>query len=148
MKKYKGRISFIAALLLAIPILALGHYTFNATGNWIFRIIYIVGVMAFLHIVFAKNYQIGKENLLLKIAGFRSSLIPIKNIKRIEKLDTALDRNFKLDRLVLYYNTNRDFEYMRTPKKLKSFIQDLKEVNPAIEVDIPGQQLPTKEEAK
>lgn len=135
MKKYKGKISILAAVLLFLLIGGLGHFTFNSVDNWVFRILYIIGVMIFLHIVFAKKYLVNQEFLQIKMAGFRNQIIPISKIHKIERLQSPIDSLFKLDRIVIYYNKNNDFEYLRTPNKLNDFINQLSVANSNIEID-------------
>lgn len=136
MKKYKGKISIPAAVLLFLLIGGLGHFTFNSVDNWIFRVVYIVGVMAFLHIVFAKKYLVGQDLLQIKIAGFRNQKIPISKIHKVERLNSPVDKLFKLNRLVIRYNKNNDFDYLRTPTRLNDFIAQLSAANPSIEIDL------------
>ncbi len=130
MKTYKSKIRIIPILLTFFIIGGLGHAIFNSEAL-LLQILYPALLLMALHIIFAKKYILGDQALIIKIAGFRTQKIPFYKIQKIQKLKSPVDSGLHLDRLLLIYNTNYDFDYI-APNKQESFIQELTAKNPSI----------------
>lgn len=146
MKTYRSKIQIVPILLTFFIIGGIGHAIFNSPGI-LMKVLYAALLLMALHIVFAKKYVID-DDLIIKIAGFRSQVIPFKRIQKIKKLESVVDSGLRLNRLMLVYNTNDDFDYI-APKKQEVFIKELIEKNSKIEVSgFPATEKPSVEEGE
>lgn len=133
MKIYKSKLG----LELIIPILILfGYFIYDVTieKNWVgFSIILMTSLFIFYTFISIK-YSIKNEILNVKCGFFVNQNIDINAIKKIsETYNPISSPAASIDRLEIIYN--KFDSILISPKHKKVFLDDLKKINPNIEIN-------------
>lgn len=133
MKVYKSKIG----IELVIPISVLFSwiiYTSVIEKKWMGLFIIILTSVFICYTFLSIKYKIEKENLNIKCGFFGSKNIDIKTILKISETHNLLSSPAgSIDRLEIVYN--KFDSILVSPKDKKAFIEDLKIINPTIEVN-------------
>ena len=135
MKKiYKSKIG----IELVIPILLIIIFSFHNIINEpkISAIIILIFILAFiLYIFLSIKYTISNQNLNIKGGFLVNEDIDISKIKKIEKTFNILaSPAASLDRIEIKYGDGNSI--LISPKNKTEFINDVKKINPNIEIKI------------
>ena len=135
MKKiYKSKIG----IELVIPILLIIIFSFqNIINNpKISAIVVLIFVLAFILYLFVSiKYTISNQNLNIKGGFLVNENIDISKIKKIEKTFNILaSPAASLDRIEIKYGDGNSI--LISPKNKTEFINDVKKINPNIEIKI------------
>ncbi len=130
-KTYKSKIDLWLLVLLIVAFGGPLIYMTLREPHW-FAVVWLPITVMVIYSVTTIQYVIAGDMLLIKSIGF-SSAIPIKSIRRIEETNSLLSSPAaSLDRLEMVYN--RYDSVLVSPKDKSGFINDLKAINPEIEV--------------
>ena len=133
MKTYKSKIGLELVILLTI-VFAWSIYDCISHKKWIAVIVLSI-ITVFISYLFLKiQYTIEQENLKISCGFLGSQTIDIKTIRKIsETYNPISSPAASIDRLEIIYN--KFDSVLVSPKDKKGFIENLKEVNPNIEVN-------------
>jgi len=133
MKIYKSKLG----LELIIPIsilLGSGLYFSFMDKKWNSLFILSIVILFISYIFLSIKYTIEKENLNIKCGFLIKKNIDIKKIKKISETYNPLSSPAaSIDRLEIVYN--KFDSILISPKDKKTFIDDLRKINPSIEVN-------------
>lgn len=133
MKVYKSKLG----LELIIPILLLfgnGLYASIIERKWVAFFIISTTISFICYLFLSIKYAIEKENLNVKCGFFINQNIDIKTISKISETYNPLSSPAaSIDRLEIKYN--KSDSVLISPKDKIAFINDLKVINPIIEVE-------------
>ena len=133
MKIYKSKIDWWLGLVLLYPIFR--SIVSMIEGKWIG---YLGIVLCLLFIVFiskSTRYIIEEDKLIVKCMFIVNDRIEISKIRKIEKTNSVLSSPaLSLDRIAIKFN--KFDEVYISPKEKQSFLNDLLEINPNIEVKV------------
>lgn len=133
MKVYKSKIDWWLGLPLIYPILISVQSMIE--GDWLGYLGLIVIVFIVFFVSNTTKYIINENKLIVKSMWIVNNKIDISEIRIIEKTNSVLSSPaLSLDRLAIKYNKFDDV-YI-SPKDKQSFINDLLDINPEIEVKI------------
>lgn len=132
-KVYKSKLG----IELIIPISVLFSwiiYTLVIEKKWVGLFIIILTSVFICYTFLSIKYTIEKENLNIKCGFFGSKDIDIKTIRKISETYNPLSSPAgSIDRLEIVYN--KFDSILISPKDKKKFLEDLKIINPTIEVN-------------
>ncbi|WP_309612480.1 PH domain-containing protein [Flavobacterium sp.] len=133
MKIYKSKIDWWLGLILVYPIFR--SIASIIQGEWIG---YLGILLCLLFIVFiskSTRYIIAENQLIVKCMFIVNDRIEISKIRKIEKTNSILSSPaLSLDRIAIKFN--KFDEVYISPKEKQSFLNDLLEINPNIEVKV------------
>lgn len=130
-KMYKSKVDLWLLILLIAAFGGPLIYMTVREPHW-FAIVWLPVTVMVIYSVTTIRYAIAGDTLLIKSTGFNSA-IPIKTIRRVEETNSLLSSPAaSLDRLEIVYN--RYDSVLVSPKDKSGFINDLKAINPEIEV--------------
>ncbi|MBK0369899.1 PH domain-containing protein [Flavobacterium agrisoli] len=133
MKVYKSKIG----MELVIPISVLFSwiiYTSVMEKKWMALLIIILTSAFICYTFLSTKYTIEKENLNIKCGFFVSKNIEIKTIRKISETHNILSSPAgSIDRLEIVYN--KFDSILISPKDKKRFLEDLKIINPELEIN-------------
>ena len=133
MKVYKSKIG----IELVIPISVLFSwiiYTSVIEKKWMGLFIIILTSVFICYIFLSIKYTIEKENLHIKCGFLINRNIDIKTIRKVSETYNPLSSPAgSIDRLEIVYKTFDSI--LISPKDKKAFIEDLKRINPSIEIN-------------
>jgi hypothetical protein len=133
MKVYKSKIGIEFVIPISV-LLSWIIYTSVIEKKWIGLFIIILTSIFICYTFLSIKYTIEKENLNIKCGFFVSKNIDIKTIRKISETNNLLSSPAgSIDRLEIIY-TKFD-SILISPKDKKAFIEDLKIINPTIEVN-------------
>jgi hypothetical protein len=134
MTTYKSKIS--PGIYISIAVLPSAVACFMIAVNFWPNVILIVLIAAFIaHMTLTTYYQVDGTNLIIKCGFFYSSNVNITTIRKIRETRNPLSAPAtSLDRLEIMYN--KYDVVMISPKEKQAFIQQLTNLNPAIEVQL------------
>ena len=133
MKVYKSKIG----IELVIPISVLFSwliYTSVIEKKWMGLFIIILTSVFICYIFLSIKYTIEKENLNIKCCFLINRNIDIETIRKVSETYNPLSSPAgSIDRLEIVYNTFDNI--LISPKDKKTFIENLKRINPSIEIN-------------
>lgn len=133
-KTYKSKIDL---WLLIFLIAAFGGplvYMIFREPRWIGLLIWLPLMVLVIYSVTTIRYAIAGDMLSINSIGF-SSVVPVKAIRRVEETNSLLaSPAASLDRLEIVYN--KYDSVLISPQDKYAFIDDLKAINPEIEVKL------------
>lgn len=134
MKKYKSKIGtefvilLFGALLIPLIMILLDF-------NWTDFCIISLCVLFLLHLIYATEYKINEEVLIIKCSFLINESINIHSIKKISETNNLLSSPaFSMDRIELLYN--KYDMILLSPKEKLEFIENLKNINTKIEIKL------------
>lgn len=131
-KTYKSKVDlWLLILLIAAFGGPLVYMTFREP-RWFGPVVWLPLTVFVIYSVTTIRYVIEGDVLSIKSIGFRS-VIPIRSIRRIEETNSLLaSPAASLERLEIVYN--KYDSVLISPKDKLGFIDDLKVINPEIEI--------------
>ncbi len=141
-KVFKSKVDngiILLAVLSLIIILAISFLQNNVV-SWLFSLLFILLVIS---LFFDTNYIIKHGKLIVKSSFFINQAIDIKSIKKIRKANKwEKAPALSWDRFEISYNEKPAVRYnfynsvIISPENKENFIQELKAINPKIEIDL------------
>lgn len=141
MKIYRSKISWPLLLFVQLIFVYILYEFLSEGVDWhSFLAVFFFSMVSFtflfiFYIFFSIHYIIDfdKKELEVKLGIFKYSKISIPNIFKIEKTRSIISSPApSMDRIEVFYN--RFSSIILSPKDKQLFIQDLKQINPKIEV--------------
>ena len=134
MKKiFKSKIGLELVIPLILVFGTVFAVTISQEPSWIGIIILLPVILFVVHIFMTTEYTIENDKLIIKCGFLYNKIIDIKTIKKIKETNNPLSSPAtSLDRLEINYGK---FDSIIISPKLKSeFINDIKRVNPNVEI--------------
>lgn len=98
--------------------------------------IILVTLLFIVHLITTTFYQIEGNNLQIKSGFIVNKLIAINSISKIQKSNSVFSSPAaSLDRLEIFYN--KYDSVLISPKDKQEFLAQLRNINPAIEIQVP-----------
>lgn len=134
MKLYKSEISK-GLLIFIISIIVTNMGIMLWIKSWPGLLILLLLAFFILHLFLNTNYRIDRKTLIIKCGFIYRNKIEIDRIKKISSTKSILSAPaLSLDRLEIFYQ--KYDSVVVSPENKISFIEDLKKVNPTIEVTL------------
>lgn len=131
-KTYKSKIDLWLLILLVAAFGGPLVYMTVREPRWFGPVIWLPFTLFVIYSVTAIRYVIAGDTLLIRSIGFRSA-VPVRAIRRIEETRSILaSPAASLDRLEIVYN--KYDSVLISPRDKYAFIDDLKVINPDIEI--------------
>ena len=131
-KVYKSKVgiglSLVTVILIASATVPL---FFIEPFSWFAFILVIVTALFVIYIFLAIKYEINNEDLFIGYGFGKPLKIDINTVKEIVETNNLISSPAaSLDRLEIVYEKNK--RIIISPKKKHKFINDIKEINPAV----------------
>lgn len=141
MKKiFKSKIGLELVIPLVLIFGTVLAVTISQEPSWIGILILLPVLLFVVHIFMTTEYTIENDKLIIKCGFLYNKIIDIKTIKKIKETSNPLSSPAtSLDRLEINYGK---FDSIIISPKLKSeFINDIKRVNPNVEIKYKKKQI-------
>ncbi|WP_226389294.1 PH domain-containing protein [Penaeicola halotolerans] len=134
MKKiYKSKIGIELVMPLVLIFGTVLFLTLNEEPSWIGIVILLPVIFFVLHMFMTTKYTIDGDKLTVKCGFLYNKIIDIKSIKKITETNNPLSSPAtSLDRLEINYG--KFDSAIISPKQKSEFINDIKGLNPNVEV--------------
>ncbi|MBX2895213.1 MAG: PH domain-containing protein [Cyclobacteriaceae bacterium] len=105
-------------------------------GAWLGVAIHLFSMLLISHLITNTYYQIEDDKLRIKSGFIINKFIAIDAIRKIQKSNNIFSSPAaSLDRLEIFYN--KYDSVLISPKHKQEFLDELRKVNPAIEIIVP-----------
>lgn len=141
MKKiFKSKIGLELVIPLVIVFGTVLAVTISQEPSWIGIVILLPVILFVIYMFMTTEYKIENDELTIKCGFLYNKIIDIKTIKKIKETNNPLSSPAtSLDRLEINYGK---FDSIIISPKLKSeFINDIKRVNPNVEIKYKKKQI-------
>lgn len=138
MKKYRSKIGLE---LVGFLLLVFGFNLFIAKDEITVMLLVMLPIFAFIaYILFSIKYKIEGETLTVHNAFFIKTKIEIQTIRKINETNNPLSSPAaSMDRLEIFYGNKFD-SIIISPIQREDFLNELKKINPAIEITLKPQK--------
>lgn len=132
-KTYKSKIGLELAIPLVLVFGTVLTLTISQEPSWIGIVIFLPVILFVVHMFMTTEYTIDNDKLTVKCGFLYNKTIDIKSIRKITETNNPLSSPAtSLDRLEINY---RKFDsVLISPKQKSEFINEIKRLNPNIEV--------------
>jgi len=134
MKKiYKSKIGLELAIPLVLVFGTVLTLTISQEPSWIGIVIFLPVILFVVHMFMTTEYTIDNDKLTVKCGFLYNKTIDIKSIRKITETNNPLSSPAtSLDRLEINYG--KFDSVLISPKQKSEFINEIKRLNPNIEV--------------
>jgi len=130
---YKSKIGLELVIPLVLVFGTVLALTISQEPNWIGIVILLPLILFVVHMFMTTNYTIESDKLTIKCGFLFNKTIDIKTIKKITETNNPLSSPAtSLDRLEINYG--KYDSVIISPKQKSEFINDIKGLNPNVEV--------------
>ena len=137
MRSFRSRVSIVLLLFLAASIVPAFLFESNTSGQTELFVAYGVlfgSIGLVVALLFTMRYEVDETNLVVKLGPLNLSVIPLKNIQRVERSYNPLSSPAaSLKRLYVKADNK---SALISPAQEDEFIRKLKSRNPEIQVNI------------
>jgi len=140
MKKiYKSKIGLELAIPLVLVFGTVLTLTISQEPSWIGIVIFLPVILFVVHMFMTTEYTIDNDKLTVKCGFLYNKTIDIKSIRKITETNNPLSSPAtSLDRLEINYG--KFDSVLISPKQKSEFINEIKRLNPNIEVKYKNKQ--------